>query len=276
MPPVRVSIASLSNEAIQNVFRSSFVAHLRDVFHEAFGDAWRPQLVNSFGQVGWTAIVSSVQLGIASGSRDTPPIDEFDFLDVADLHAVVSKHFAIIFPALAALDDRARIAARQAVLRRLKAITDARNAIAHPTAADLSEMDAFVAMEDARRVLRRFDTAAATKVEDLELEVLRRSSRLAVKEPPIAPQSAEPFLDLWMSLGPNEFFVRFVEFMHDLTDMFDEGLAEEARAGGADAFKRDWALGSEEVALAVVKWFLFQPYADLDHLSEPPIGDGHV
>lgn len=255
------------------VFRSAFIAHIRTVFHQTFGDAWRSQLVSSFGHVGWSEIVSSVERGVASGSRDAPPVDEFDFLDIADLHAVVAKHFAVVFPDLAALGEKARSAARQAVLRRLKAITDARNAIAHPTVADLNEMDALVAMEEARRVLRPFDPLAAAKIEELESEVIRRSPRFAVMEPRIAPQGDDPFLALWLSLGSDEFFLRFVRFMHDLTDMFDEGLEEEARASGSDVFKRDWPLGSEEVALAVLKWFLSQPYAELDQLQEPPVDD---
>jgi hypothetical protein len=272
-PPFDISIASLSHEALQKVFRSAFIAHIREVFHVQFEDAWRSQLVGSFGQVGWAEIVSSVERGMASGSRDAPPVDEFDFLDVADLHAVVAKHFAVVFPDLAALGERARGDARQTMLRRLKAITDARNVIAHPTVADLSDMDAVVAMEDARRLLRRFDPVAAAKVEELELEVLRRSPRLALKETPVAPQGDDPFLDLWLSLGSHEFFVLFVKFMHDLTDMFDEGLEEDARAGGLDVFERDWPIGPEEVALAVLKWFLFQPYAELDQLQEPPDDD---
>lgn len=270
--PLDVSIAALSHEAIQKVFRSAFIAHLREAFQKQFEDAWRPQLVSSFGQAGWSAIVSSVERGVASGSRDAPPDDEFDFLNIADLQAVVAKHFAVVFPRLAALGEPARSDARQATLRRLKTVTDARNAISHPTVADLSPMDAVAAMTEARRLLRQFDPVAAAKVEELAMEVLRRLPR-HVDELPVAPEGDDVFTNLWVSLGPDEFFLRFVKFMHDLTDMFDEGYEEDAREGGSALAKRDWPIGPEEVALAVQKWFFFPPYAELHDLQEPPTDD---
>lgn len=56
------------------------IAHVRTVFQGAWPDTWRSELIACFGQQRWSEVVLSAKRAEAAGVRDTPPVDEFDYM----------------------------------------------------------------------------------------------------------------------------------------------------------------------------------------------------
>jgi hypothetical protein len=249
------------------------LSRVRSVLQSTYPGTWKAELMSCFGSERWSELVTSAQRAYASGVREASPADEFDYLGVAEFHAIVARHFPLLFPTLASLSPEAREDGKRAVQRRLKSIKDVRDAVAHRTSADLSVLDALTAIAEMRRILRHVSPESVQRLDELMSQVL---ASLAPTPPPVAePRLAEPrpvgtpadrFWQMWMELETEEFVLGLIRFMQDLGDSFDS-----IDEGEED--KWHWGRGPEKVALALQELLLGTTDRftyPLEHEGNPP------
>lgn len=147
------------------------VEHLRRQLTEKYPATWQDELRQPFG-VEWEKIRESSLRFEAAGALEAVAKDEFDYLGVNHFHAIVAKHYDVLFPADTRMPAIAKLEARTAMLRWLKQIKDLRDGIAHPVSEDFSALDALLAMSAAYHVLKRFDLPSAEAVQGLIAEAV--------------------------------------------------------------------------------------------------------
>jgi hypothetical protein len=94
--------------------------------------------------------------------------DALEYLGVNHFFNLFEKYYSVLFEFEDAADARADQQRRQSIMGWIKGIKDVRDPLMHPISDDVTFDDAFRVLDDAHRVLRHFDDAAAQKIQDLK------------------------------------------------------------------------------------------------------------
>jgi len=273
----QTSNKALCFEAL-DIFRDAMVAYVRKTLTTAYPTNWRTRLANTYG-LRWKEMERKALNAQATGVRNATPSDEFEYIGIGELPEVVVRHFDLLFPDVV-------LRPRGALIDRCFAIRDARHALTgHPLSGGTEALDALHAMEDARRVLRSVDQDAQQRVRALLEEVMRNAQpERAVPDEAQRATEREPVARLFYELGQQEFSIRLIRVLQDLTDMWDDddqAAVREARELGEEApelHRWDWGRGPEKVALALQEWLFGPSDRLLNRLQtgplEPPRADG--
>jgi hypothetical protein len=167
-PIDELSTDTLVYQAVQRHFRNAVVSHLRSCLKGAFPDTWFDQLRRPFKEEEWQKIISGVELVKAGGNTNRDYQDEFDYLSVNHFFNIFDCHFKILIPDSELPSDEYLPKLRQDVLAWLREIKSVRDPISHPPEQDLAPLDAWRAVDSARRVLRKLHLEkAASKIADI-------------------------------------------------------------------------------------------------------------
>ncbi|MYC33778.1 MAG: hypothetical protein F4X64_11460 [Chloroflexi bacterium] len=159
-----MSLNTICFQAICRDYRNAVVNHVRASLEKAYPDDWEEQMTAPFRKE-WEVIRANAQVSRSSGEHEAQLRDEADLLGVNHFYNLFELHFDVLFPAPESVSEADRKALKQAVLswsRNIKVLRDP--VLGHPGEDDITEADAMMMLDSARRILENFDTTASEQV----------------------------------------------------------------------------------------------------------------
>ena len=160
-----LSLNTICFEAISRDYRNAVVAHVRTALRDAYPDDWETRMVTPFKQE-WDQNRTGAQISRKSGQHEAQLKDEADLLGVNHFFNLFDVHFDVLFPRADGQSEAERKAQKQAVLgwaRNIKVMRDP--VIGHPGDNDITEPDAMMMLDGARRILEALGLDAAQQVQ---------------------------------------------------------------------------------------------------------------
>ena len=152
-----VSTNTICFEGISRVYRNAVLEHVRKVLKSRYGEEWEEQIRSTFKKE-WETIKSQAALRRNTGELSAHLRDDLDVLGVNHFYNLFDRYFEDLFPATHGLTDVERKQTKQNVLVWSRAIKNLRDPVlGHPSEKDVSQEDAFVLLDSARRVLQQIN-----------------------------------------------------------------------------------------------------------------------
>jgi tetratricopeptide (TPR) repeat protein len=159
---------TLVYQGVFRVYRNAVVAFLRRRLQAEYGSKWEAEVQKPF-QHEWAKLLLQVEGARKAGVIEGTITDAADYLSVNHFYNLFDSQFAKLWPDLTGDKD-----AKDALLHWARGIKVTRDFVAHPSDLSLSFGDAFVLLDDARRILLRVDTDAAQRVSELQTVLLQQ------------------------------------------------------------------------------------------------------
>lgn len=166
----RASLNTDLYHAIQVVYRRSVVEHVRAAFNVAYGKDGAKEFRRLFGSK-WDELVAKSSESRAAGVVRTPPVDDYDRLDVSYVSNILDAKQAILLPKIPEESEAEWKARKNRTIKQAQLVGSARNPNSHPTSTDVTVEDFVYAVENARRVVMNFDFAAESSLGEAIREV---------------------------------------------------------------------------------------------------------
>ena len=159
-----LSLNTICFQAICRDYRNAVVSHIRTSFQSAYSDDWESRVIAPF-QKEWEKNRADAQVSRKSGQHESQLRDEADLLGVNHFFNLFDIHFDLLFPHSEEQSEADRRALKQAVLgwaRNIKVMRDP--VTGHPGEDDITETDAMMMLDAARRILEALQLNAAHAV----------------------------------------------------------------------------------------------------------------
>ena len=159
-----LSLNTICFQAICRDYRNAVVSHIRTSFQAAYADDWESRIIAPF-QKEWDKNRAYAQVSRKSGQHEAQLRDEADLLGVNHFFNLFETYFDVLFPHSEEQSEAARKALKQAVLgwaRNIKVMRDP--VTGHPGEDDITETDAMMMLDAARRILEALQLNAAHDV----------------------------------------------------------------------------------------------------------------
>lgn len=170
------SVNTICFQAICKDYRNATVRHIRQTLQQKFPDDWEDKLRKPF-QKEWDKIRQDANVRRNTGELETALTDDADLLSVNHFFNLFDAYFDELFPAPDGMSEYERKQHKQAVLGWARTIKNLRDpVIGHPSDQDVSEADAFVMLDAARRVLELFDHGVSLLVAGHRDRILSKDS----------------------------------------------------------------------------------------------------
>ncbi len=164
---------SICFEGICRVFRNAVVKHIRSVLRANYPDDWEGKISAPFRKE-WEDIRRSAETRRITGELDGSLTDDADLLGVNHFYNLFELYFDDLFPETGQLCESELRQKKQALLGWARNIKNLRDPVlGHPAEADVSDEDAYVMLDSARRILESIDASAAETVAYLRDSVIR-------------------------------------------------------------------------------------------------------
>ena len=168
------STNSICFEGIYRVYRNAVVKHIRRVLEVKYPDDWQDKISAPFRKE-WDYIRSSAVTRRNTGELDGTLTDDADLLGVNHFYNLFELYFDDLFPVTEALSGSDRQQSKQALLAWARTIKNLRDPVlGHPAEADVTDEDAYIMLDAARRILGYIDVPVAETVAQLR-DSIRRS-----------------------------------------------------------------------------------------------------
>lgn len=226
---VRSGTNSLAYQGIFRVFRNAVVGFMRDRLQQVYGDGWEAAIQKPF-QKEWEQLVANAEGARRAGTIEGPVRDAADYLSVNHFYNLFDAQFPALWPELAGDQD-----AKTALLHWARGIKLVRDFVAHPAELDLAFSDAYVLLDNARRILTKIDASAAARIAQMQTQLLQQPEP---RRPPVQtylPPRENIVLD---SIGRRD-------LLADLHQWFGDPLRRRWLLAGTDGGRGKSALAYE-------------------------------
>ena len=161
------STNSICFEGICRVYRNAVVKHIRKVLAAKYPDKWEDKISAPFRKE-WDDIRLAAETRRKTGELDGSLIDEADLLGVNHFYNLFELYFDDLFPDTEELSRSDRKQSKQALLAWARNIKNLRDPVlGHPAEADVTDEDAYIMLDSARRILGYIDVPATETVAHL-------------------------------------------------------------------------------------------------------------
>ena len=160
-----LSLNTICFQAVCRDYRNAVVAHIRTSLQAAYPDDWESRMIAPFKQE-WDKNRADALMSRRSGQHEAQLKDEADLLGVNHFFNSFEVHFDVLFPHIDGQSEAERRSQKQAVLgwaRNIKVMRDP--VTGHPGEDDITEADAMLMLDSARRILKALRLDAAQEVQ---------------------------------------------------------------------------------------------------------------
>ena len=173
-----VSTNTICFEGISRIYRNTVVSHIRSTLRDRYPNDWEAKIAIPFLKE-WEAIRSAAETRRNTGELHGILKDDADLLGVNHFFNLFELYFEDLFPDTQSMPEGDRKQKKQAVLSWARNIKNLRDpVIGHPAEADVTEEDAFMMLDSARRILETVDPGAAESLAKLRDSVKHPGARL--------------------------------------------------------------------------------------------------
>ena len=173
------STNSICFEGICRVYRNTVVKHIRGVLGSKYPDDWQDKISAPFHKE-WEDIRGAAEIRRNTGELDGSLIDDADLLGVNHFYNLFESYFDDLFSGTEKLSGSDRRQSKQALLIWARNIKNLRDPVlGHPAEADVTDEDAYIMLDSARRILEYIDVHAAVTVAGLRDSVRRSGGNSA-------------------------------------------------------------------------------------------------
>ena len=176
-----LSTNSVCFEGICRVYRNAVVSHVRVVMGSVYPDDWQEKISVPFrGE--WEATRQAAEIRRRTGELDGVLVDDADLLGVNHFYNLFELYFDDLFPDIGASSRADRNQTKQALLGWARSIKNLRDPVlGHPAEADVTDEDAYIMLDSARRILEHVDVHAAETVARLRDSIMHIDGRGGVE-----------------------------------------------------------------------------------------------
>jgi hypothetical protein len=170
------SVNTICFQAICRDYRNAVVRHVRATLSKKYPDDWEGRIQKPF-QKEWDKMRQDANVRRNTGEMETALTDDADLLSVNHFFNLFDTYFEDLFPARDGMSDYDRKQQKQAVLNWAKTIKNLRDPVTgHPSDQDVTEADAFVMLDAAKRILDLLDVDAAQLLAKHRDDIVSRES----------------------------------------------------------------------------------------------------
>lgn len=170
-----LSINTLCYEGICRIYRNAVVNHIRTKLRQQYPDDWRNRIAVPFGEEEWATMRDNALIRRNTGELGGELKDEADLLSVNHFYNLFDLYFDDLFPDAMSLPARHRQQSKQAILGWARNIKNLRDpAAGHPAEEDVTEEDASMWLDSARRILSHINLPKADRVREIRTTIRER------------------------------------------------------------------------------------------------------
>ena len=170
------SVNTICFQAICRDYRNAVVWHVRATLSKKYPDDWEGRIQKPF-QKEWDKMRQDANVRRNTGEMEAALTDDADLLSVNHFFNLFDTYFEDLFPARDGMSDYDRKQQKQAVLNWAKTIKNLRDPVTgHPSDQDVTEADAFVMLDAAKRILDLLDVDAAQLLAKHRDDIVSRES----------------------------------------------------------------------------------------------------
>ena len=170
------SVNTICFQAICRDYRNAVVRHVRATLSKKYPDDWEGRIQKPF-QKEWDKMRQDANVRRNTGEMEAALTDDADLLSVNHFFNLFDTYFEDLFPARDGMSDYDRKQQKQAVLNWAKTIKNLRDPVTgHPSDQDVTEADAFVMLDAAKRILDLLDVDAAQLLAKHRDDIVSRES----------------------------------------------------------------------------------------------------
>ena len=184
------SLASITYEATQIIYREAVVRHLRDVFSEKYSDSWPKLIKHSIGNDEWKRNEANVTGRLVSGELKAKPQDDFDLLGISHFPSLFDKYYAALFPYKEAKTTREAARIRKSILNWATAIATFAEPATSQGKEDFTFRLAFRMIDSACHVLDALDLPESIQLRNIIDDL---SAVVSTSLRPVVMEFSEPF-----------------------------------------------------------------------------------